>query len=176
MLAATERKRWESLDTALVKKVVSAHFLRQLAILEAQEEAYREVTTAPDGVFFAVGPKDSVSEFRKTVLEHQAASDESKRQRAAPRDERFVRRIDPSDGVAHTLPELRAIYAGRGFSPPEIQSYWDTCCLPVYPNDEPPEELILELERAGETFEGLLHFLQRRVRHLYTAEEWERVD
>uniref|UniRef100_A0A7S4V6J5 Bifunctional lysine-specific demethylase and histidyl-hydroxylase n=1 Tax=Alexandrium monilatum TaxID=311494 RepID=A0A7S4V6J5_9DINO len=174
-LLAAEQERWEDIDEeqfrSASEQVIARHLVRQLTILESQEEGYLEVAGAPDGIFLARGPEESCSDFRRSMLEHQAVEDERKRRRAAPCDERFVRRVDPADGAARTKPELRELYGKRGFSPAQIDAYWDEQCKQVYPGDEPPRELVEELERAGESCEALLYFLRRRTPHLHTGRE-----
>jgi len=175
VLRAAERERWDGLDEeqlrTISEQVIARHLAKQLTVLEAQEEGYTEVLAAPDGVFLARGPEESASEYRRSMLEHQAQEDARKRRRAAPRDERFVRRVDPADGAARTKPELHKLYGKRGFSPAQIDAYWDEQCKQVYPGDEPPAELVEELERAGESCEALLYFLRRRTPHLHTSME-----
>jgi len=173
-LISVERERWQYLDMAslnyISEQTVIAHLSSQLDILESQEEAYREVMTASDGTFFAKGPLDTSSRFRRSMLEHQVREDEMKRRRAQPRDERFMKRIDPSDGTARSKPEMKMMYCKCGYSATDIDRYWETQCKQIYPDDEPPEDLVNELECASETCIALLSFLQKRTPHLHTGQ------
>lgn len=174
-LQAVEPERWEGLDEAalllVVEPLVAAHLARQLVALNSQEEAYREVAAAPDGIFLTLGPRDSASEYRRAMLEHQAREDERKRRRADPRDENFIKRSDPADGVARSKPELRELYGRRGATAEEVEDYWQCKCRQLYPNDQPPAELIDELERAGQSWEALMHFLGKRMPSLHTEQQ-----
>jgi len=173
-LLSVERERWQDLDRAslnyISEQTVIAHLSSQLDILESQEEAYREVMTALDGIFFAKGPLETSSRFRRSMLEHQVREDEVKRRRAQPRDERFMKRIDPFDGAARSKPEMKMMYCKCGYSAADIDRYWDAQCKQIYPDDEPPEDLINELECASETCIALMSFLRKRTPHLHTGQ------
>jgi hypothetical protein len=172
ILVAAEKERWEDLDATSLRialqRTVITHLNQQLLALVSQDEAYREVSAAIDGVFHNVGAEESRSEFRRSMLDHQAQEDERKRRRAPTGDERFIKRIDPSDGCARTKLELKELYFKRGYASSEIEQYWDSQCKQIYPNDEPPEGLVDELERACETCADLMYFLRKRTPHLQT--------
>eukprot|EP00933_Yihiella_yeosuensis_P037229 TRINITY_DN31103_c0_g1_i1.p1 TRINITY_DN31103_c0_g1~~TRINITY_DN31103_c0_g1_i1.p1 ORF type:complete len:703 (-),score=101.71 TRINITY_DN31103_c0_g1_i1:134-2158(-) len=172
LLLGVERNRWIDLDDELLykvmKRVIAVLLERQLLALQSQEEAYREVSRESDGIFLSTGPGESASDYRRSMLEHQAAEDLRKRRRVEPNDERFVKRIDPADGVARTKPEIKELYS---FTNEKVEEYWTSKCNSIYPGDRPPEDLVDELERAGETCEALLHFLRKRTPHLHTDHE-----
>merc|ERR1712032_1236818 len=84
------------------------------------------------------------------------------------RDPKFVRRTDPADGAQRTKPELTEMYRQRGFKLEEINDYWDKECRQLFPDDEPPVELMEELEAASEDAAALLYFLRKRTPHLHT--------
>eukprot|EP00928_Gymnodinium_smaydae_P087077 TRINITY_DN71413_c0_g1_i1.p1 TRINITY_DN71413_c0_g1~~TRINITY_DN71413_c0_g1_i1.p1 ORF type:complete len:624 (-),score=44.80 TRINITY_DN71413_c0_g1_i1:10-1788(-) len=154
-------------------QIVSEFLAQLLSIRTSQDEAYEEVLGAPDGIFLAVGPEASVSEYRQRVLLHQAQEAIRKRRLDDPGDPRFARRIDPCDGVARTRSEIRTNWQERGLpgadSDAAVEEYWDKQCVQVYPNDQPPEELVRELREASESVPGLLIFLQRRVPSLRSS-------
>ena len=137
---------------------------RQVAVLKSQEEAYEEVIRASDGIFFGATPEETRSEYRRTMLRHQIEEDERKRCVENAADPRFVRRIDPLDGVARTFAELQCLH---NLSPKDTEAYWEVC-QSLYPGDQPPAALIDELQRASERCEDLLHFLRRRTPHLHS--------
>ena len=159
----SERKRSVAELSECAKQLVTKHLTHHVAVLDSQEEAYQEVISSSDGIFYLSGPEQTRSEYRRAMLLHQIAEDERKRCIADVSDPRFVRRIDPLDGVARTFAELQCLH--RDLSTKEMATYWGQC-QSLYPKDQPPEELIGELQRASETCKGLLYFLQKRTPHL----------
>eukprot|EP00913_Durusdinium_trenchii_P022567 g21198.t1 len=144
------------------EQVASKRLMQQVAVLNSQEEAYEEVINSGDRIFFAAGPEQTCSEYRRSMLRHQIAEDERKRCVADASDPRFVRRIDPMDGVARTFSELQRVHA---LSMAEMDVYWQKC-ESLYPHDQPPAELLQELQRASETCKDLLYFLHKRTPQL----------
>jgi len=173
IIALAEPERFLGVDQNQLRSVayraVSAHLGRQLTLLESHEQGYEEVVSAAvEGPFLARGPDESTSDFRRSMLHNQELEDARKRERAQPKDPRFVRRTDPADGAQRTRPELTEMYRQRGFKPEEIDDYWDQECKPLFPDDEPPAELMDELVAASEDAAALLYFLRKRTPHLHT--------
>ena len=137
---------------------------RQVAVLKSQEEAYEEVIRSSDGIFFKATPEETRSEYRRTMLRHQIEEDERKRCVENAADPRFVRRLDPLDGVARTFAELQRLH---NLSVSDTEAYWEAC-QSLYPGDQPPAALIDELQRASERCGDLLHFLRKRTPHLHS--------
>eukprot|EP00929_Paragymnodinium_shiwhaense_P067502 TRINITY_DN33968_c0_g1_i1.p1 TRINITY_DN33968_c0_g1~~TRINITY_DN33968_c0_g1_i1.p1 ORF type:complete len:304 (-),score=60.14 TRINITY_DN33968_c0_g1_i1:720-1631(-) len=175
LLQAIEPERWRyhNLDwlQRVCEEVAEQHLDKHMALLAAQAEAYEEVTSAKDGIFYACGAADTASAYRRSMLEHQAREEERKRCSDSVGDPRFVKRIDPADGLAKTRQELSDVLLTRGLSLADVDSYWHTRCLQLYPDDRPPQDLMTELGEAGKSFRGLMNFLERRTPHLrYKAE------
>lgn len=153
-----------------VQMGVSEHLEQQVESLTMQAEAYAEVVAGSgndgSGAFYAAGPSETRSQYRQSMLTHQLAENKRKRDATHAGDLRFVKRIDPRDGAAKTLADVRQYYADSGLSADAADQYWMSCCESIYPNDRPPENLMNELVAASERCDALLNFLRRRTPHL----------
>ena len=149
-----------------VQKFLCQRLVQQVQAVKMQAEAYAEVALGSDGPFYGVGPLGTQSSYRRAMLLHQLAENERKRDVTNATDPRFVKRIDPQDGIARTIAETRQHYSAKGASLQAVDHYWKHCCESIYPNDQPPDDLIGELLSASEHCGELLNFLRRRTPHL----------
>ena len=169
LLAPTVMARLEGSDFAErpdVQAGVSKLLEQQVESLRMQAEAYAEVVAGSGNAFYAAGPSETRSQYRQSMLLHQLAENKRKRDATQAGDLRFVKRIDPQDGAAKTLADVRQSYADAGLSSGAADRYWLSCCESIYPNDRVPEDLINELVAASEKCGALLKFLKRRTPHL----------
>ncbi|CAJ1444131.1 unnamed protein product [Effrenium voratum] len=95
----------------VLQHVVERQLLRQVAVMESQEEAYAEVASVTSGAFCDLGAEKTRSEYRRTMVQHQLAEDARKR-RVDVTDERFVKRLS-ADGTARSLAELRKEHGAK---------------------------------------------------------------
>ena len=149
-----------------IQQRMSQHLTQQIEVLKLQAEAYAEVASGSDGTFYAIGPADTRSQYRRAMLVHQLAERERKCDGTSISDMQFVKRIDPRDGTAKTFAEIRQECVDRGQSTSIANHYWTSCCKSVYPEDRPPEDLVNELLAASRHCGALLEFLRRRTPHL----------
>jgi len=170
LLKAAEPERWRYHDPhwlqRVAEEVAEEHFSKHQSILSSQREAYEEVRTAPDGIFFSCCAEETSSDYRRSMLQHQAREEERKRCSDSIGDPRFAKRVDLADGASKTFEELRQKLSSMGMTSTDIETYWNTQCRKLFPNDRPPQDLVEELSAAGKSIQGLLRFLQKRTPHL----------